>query len=131
LGAATTPADGTLLDVRFLTVNVAESFGTAAVPARRLGGLATGHRTLQAIEVARALDDLAEFRGTPGHPYVEALEQLATLPRAHAFDGQEVQPVLARHGLHVVPGLYQSRLETWQERDELGPDTDFPADTGS
>lgn len=94
LGAATTVGD-TVLDVRFLTVNWRENFGTAAIVARHLAGLVTGHRLLERNVIDAMLDDLGDFRGQSGHANVEALVRLRGLPRPHAFPGQDVKPMVA------------------------------------
>lgn len=92
LGVATTAGDK-LLDVRFLTVNFRANLGTAAVLARHLGELATGHLRLDQAIIMAVLDDLAAFREEPGHANVEALERLMGLPRAHVFPGHTLQAV--------------------------------------
>lgn len=94
LGVATTVGDK-VLDVRFLTVNWHDNIGTAAIVARHLGGLVTGHRLLDRSEIDAMLTDLDDFRGQSGNANVEALEQLCELPRPHAFPGQDVKPLVA------------------------------------
>lgn len=94
LGAATTVGDK-VLDVRFLTVNWHDNFATAAILARHLGGLVTGHRLLDRSVIDAMLADLDDVRGQSGHANVEALEQLCELPRPHAFPGQDVKPLVA------------------------------------
>lgn len=94
LGVATTVEDK-VLDVRFLTINVRENFGTAAVLARHLGELSTGHRFLDGATIEAVLDDLSVFRGETGHTNVQALEQLAHLPRPHVFAGHDLRAVAA------------------------------------
>jgi 2,3,4,5-tetrahydropyridine-2-carboxylate N-succinyltransferase len=95
LGVATTSGEK-VVDARFLVVNHEESYGSAAVLADVLGGLETGHRTLDPDTLDALLERFAPYVGVSGHANVAALERLrAAYPRAHKFEGHAYQPVLA------------------------------------